>query len=391
MLHEHLEEFNEPLYFNQFAQRAAAKDLQYLGEASISLMMPSQFGPQAEQLLREISPDLLHMEQYMDFLRNRMFRQTLLTHAAVKLDHALRPGVLESMYVATSATPTNPATPNFSSTDPQQFTTPAKKILSTQDPLMKSAMALLNESWPVPIRFDTLLAAAREKSRLPASADNAKNLATRLLNCYCLPAWSSPTQPPSKPPKNSHQNPGNAAQRSPGRHRAAPFRYTIHVPDSPRPDSRANTPAQLIAGHNRVAVRTAQHAAILRIIQRRRASRAFQSFEHKRVLRAAVLCNTTPCHANARRNRTLQSKKRSPKSENRFMPSCLRVSIHRADYRRRRRITASIPNPTNPTHGSGLKTISPAIVPPGIGMNVSMNAPVWLLKRSMPSPNVLLT
>jgi methyltransferase-like protein/SAM-dependent methyltransferase len=184
LLHEHLEEFNEPLYFNQFAQRAGAKGLQYLGEASVSLMMPSQFGPQTEQLLREISPDLLHMEQYMDFLRNRMFRQTLLVHDSVTLNHALRPELLQSMYVAASATPTSPETPDFTSTELQQFTTPAKKTLTTQDPIMKAAIALLAASWPAPIAFEELLAAAREKSGQPQSADDQRNLAARLLHCY---------------------------------------------------------------------------------------------------------------------------------------------------------------------------------------------------------------
>jgi methyltransferase-like protein/SAM-dependent methyltransferase len=185
LMHEHLEEFNEPLYFHQFAQRAAAKDLQYLGEASVSLMMPSQFGALTEQLLREISPDLLHMEQYMDFLRNRMFRQTLLTNANIKLDHALRPQTIESMYVTANLTPTSPTTPDFTSREPQQFTTPAKQSLTTQDPIMKSAMSILAEAWPAPVRFNQLLAAAQEKSQSARTDDDAKNLATRLLNCYC--------------------------------------------------------------------------------------------------------------------------------------------------------------------------------------------------------------
>ena len=44
------------------------------------------YGSETETTLRHISPDLLHMEQYMDFLRNRMFRQTLLCHDSVALD-----------------------------------------------------------------------------------------------------------------------------------------------------------------------------------------------------------------------------------------------------------------------------------------------------------------
>jgi methyltransferase-like protein/SAM-dependent methyltransferase len=184
-MHEHLEEFNEPLYFHQFAQRAAARDLQYLGEASVNMMLPSQFGTMTEQLLREISPDLLHMEQYMDFLRNRMFRQTLLAHANVNLDHALRPQAIESMYVTANVTPTAPTTPDFTSTEPQQFTTAAKQTLITQDPIMKSAMSILGDAWPASVRFDQLLTAAQEKSQSARARDNAKNLATRLLNCYC--------------------------------------------------------------------------------------------------------------------------------------------------------------------------------------------------------------
>ena len=43
--------------------------------------------PEIEKTLRHISPDMLRMEQYMDFLRNRMFRQTLLCHDHLRLDH----------------------------------------------------------------------------------------------------------------------------------------------------------------------------------------------------------------------------------------------------------------------------------------------------------------
>src|SRR5262249_13566455 len=41
LLHEHLEDYNEPLYFHQFVDRAAEKNLQYLGEAQLRSMLPS--------------------------------------------------------------------------------------------------------------------------------------------------------------------------------------------------------------------------------------------------------------------------------------------------------------------------------------------------------------
>ena len=78
LFHEHLEECNEPVYFIEFCERLAAKGLRYLGESEFRVMVPStSFSPEVQDRLEALAPSLLEMEQYMDFLRNRMFRQTL--------------------------------------------------------------------------------------------------------------------------------------------------------------------------------------------------------------------------------------------------------------------------------------------------------------------------
>jgi methyltransferase-like protein len=183
LLHEHLEDYNEPLYFHQFVDRAAAKNLQYLGEAQITVMMASRLGPEIEKTLRQISPDLLQMEQYMDFLRNRMFRQTLLCHDSVKLDHALRPEAAQRMSIATAAKPVSDQ-PDLQSDAPQQFSTgdSLHGTLTTRDPLMKAAMTHLSRIWPESIVFDDLLAAAAPGQAI--ASEPARQLATRLLHCY---------------------------------------------------------------------------------------------------------------------------------------------------------------------------------------------------------------
>ena len=185
LLHEHLEDFNEPLYFHQFAGRAAAKSLQYLAEAQLSAMLASRLGAQAEKTLRAISPDLLHMEQYMDFLRNRMFRQTLLCHVDVKLDYALRPEAVMEFRIASPARPVSP-NPDLRSAEPEQFKGGGETALTTRDPLMKAAMVHLSENWPLSFAFDDLVAAARAKlgESGQVSDDNRRHLAARLLNCY---------------------------------------------------------------------------------------------------------------------------------------------------------------------------------------------------------------
>ena len=47
-------------------------------------MLTSHFPAPVAETLERISPDLLHLEQYMDFVRNRQFRQTLLCHADLR-------------------------------------------------------------------------------------------------------------------------------------------------------------------------------------------------------------------------------------------------------------------------------------------------------------------
>jgi methyltransferase-like protein/SAM-dependent methyltransferase len=186
LLHEHLEEFNEPLYFHQFAGRAANHGLQYLGEAQISAMVASRFGAEVEKTLRAISPDLLHMEQYMDFMRNRMFRQTLLCHADLKPNHALKAEAVTGFFIASGAKATSQP-PDIASDKPEEFKGEGALTLTTRDPLMKAAMTHLIGQWPVSVPFPALVEAARQRLGLDApmpSEAEVKQLATRLLNCY---------------------------------------------------------------------------------------------------------------------------------------------------------------------------------------------------------------
>jgi methyltransferase-like protein len=182
-LHEHLEEFNEALYFHQFVQRCADRGLQYVGEAQVSAMFAGKFGAEAENILRRISPDLLHMEQYMDFLRNRMFRQTLVCHADVKLEHTLRTDAIADFCVASPLKAVS-AKPDLESDKEEEFRGSSKASLLSRDPLMKSAMVCLGEKWPLPIRFGDLIFAARARIGGEQRESDAKDLSTRLLNCY---------------------------------------------------------------------------------------------------------------------------------------------------------------------------------------------------------------
>ena len=188
LIHEHLEEVNEPIYFHQFVERAAARGLRYLGEAAFFTMLASEYPPEVANALNMLSPDLIHTEQYLDFLRNRMFRQTLLCHAHVTPNYTLSPEQLAPMHIASAAKPVS-AQPGLAGTTVEQFRAPDGATLSSADPIVKAAMVHLAEVFPQTVPFDTLRAVARARlgeSKPDAAlvARDTQQLGNCLLSCY---------------------------------------------------------------------------------------------------------------------------------------------------------------------------------------------------------------
>lgn len=82
LLHEYLEPYNSPCYLSEFMVRAREHKLAYLADTETHSMFVGNLGSNiSEPLLRECGNDQVVLEQYMDFLRNRQFRHTLLVHA----------------------------------------------------------------------------------------------------------------------------------------------------------------------------------------------------------------------------------------------------------------------------------------------------------------------
>lgn len=81
LLHEHLGPDNQPFYFRDFMALARARGLGYLGDGSLFEMSAQRLGAPVQQTLSTLSKgDILLTEQYLDFITNRTFRQTLLMH-----------------------------------------------------------------------------------------------------------------------------------------------------------------------------------------------------------------------------------------------------------------------------------------------------------------------
>lgn len=161
LLHDHLEEVNHPVYFHEFIREASAKALDYLCETELHTMLPAGLPPQTVATLGRIAPDIYRMEQYLDFLRNRTFRQTLLVHAGQAINRNLTPASLERLAIASALKPQGQVDPKASGN--ARFVLPSGVTADTTGPLSKAALLALAEAWPQPIAFPHLLDAARRQ------------------------------------------------------------------------------------------------------------------------------------------------------------------------------------------------------------------------------------
>jgi methyltransferase-like protein/SAM-dependent methyltransferase len=184
LYHEHLEEVNEPIYFYEFAERAEAHGLQYLGETSVGTMVARNFGAEVEKTLKALSEDVIQMEQYMDFVRNRMFRQTLLVPKGVRPNRNITAEAVRRLHAASGGRPVDERV-DLDSTGPAQYRGPGGATLTTHEPLLKAAMACLHEAWPRTIPVEELRDRARARLRGgPLPADEMGKLAHGLVDCY---------------------------------------------------------------------------------------------------------------------------------------------------------------------------------------------------------------
>ena len=68
LLHEFLDDFVQPIYFHEFAAKAAAWKLRYVADARIPPMYTADLSPEAIQTLGQLTHDPIRSEQYLDFL-----------------------------------------------------------------------------------------------------------------------------------------------------------------------------------------------------------------------------------------------------------------------------------------------------------------------------------
>ena len=176
LLHEYLEAFNAPCYFQQLLDRADAVGLSYLAEAEPSGMFVGNYGSEiAGPLLKECGHSQVLLEQYLDFVVNRTFRQTLLVHKprAAAIRYRLDQDRHAAFHFAANL-PCHEAMRDDGSS--QGFGAEGKAQVITTHTEVKRAVEALTAAWPATLAHAEILAQAVEGNDTAAARTRVDDL-----------------------------------------------------------------------------------------------------------------------------------------------------------------------------------------------------------------------
>jgi methyltransferase-like protein/SAM-dependent methyltransferase len=189
LLHEQLEVFNTPLYFNEFMRRAASRGLKYVAEAKV--LSSARVFPDALRRAGIDDSDVIRAQQYIDFATRRTFRRTLLCHDTAAISPRPSADAMVELYLTMRATSVEPSADDAArSANVQSFESPDGVKVTTNNPLVLAALGSLLRVAPATLSFAELL--RRVEARLDADAtpglqqdvsDRRGDLAQAMLQC----------------------------------------------------------------------------------------------------------------------------------------------------------------------------------------------------------------
>ncbi len=161
VFHDDFADINQPFYFHEFVEQIEASGMQYLAEADVTSMSMNEIPEQTRKSLDALGSDLVKREQYMDFVKCRRFRSSLLCNADLRPDRNPQPSVLNNLLVA-SQVESEGSTEDLSAPTPLRFIGPKGASLEINHPLTKASLIYLKNIWSRSVAFPELIGEARK-------------------------------------------------------------------------------------------------------------------------------------------------------------------------------------------------------------------------------------
>jgi methyltransferase-like protein/SAM-dependent methyltransferase len=161
IFHDDLADFNHPVYFHEFVSHAENNDLQYVTEVEHFTAQIAKFSKEVLETLEGISDNLIALEQYLDFINCRRFRQTLLCHKELKISQKPNPQVLRQIRVASPVSAFSEK-PELATDKIEKFVAEKTEHIEINHPLTKAALFYLGKIWARTASFEELVEASRQ-------------------------------------------------------------------------------------------------------------------------------------------------------------------------------------------------------------------------------------
>lgn len=158
VFHEEFEDVNQPVYFSEFAKAASAAGLQYVAEA-LPLAKDAELTSEAQHQVDAWASDRTMAEQYLDFIRNRSFRRSILCHAHQRVSDEPLATVIPSLLVSGLCFPTSSGGENGD----ELFRTLDGSTATSRHPTVCALFHVLAEQWPRTLAFTELLDRTRTR------------------------------------------------------------------------------------------------------------------------------------------------------------------------------------------------------------------------------------
>lgn len=172
LAHEYLEETNDPRYFVTFVEEIELAGLQYLADAELSQMLPLEFPEEVQDRITKLSRDVIRLEQYLDFLRNRMFRRSLLVRNDVEIRREFKAEDVMNLNVA------SPMRSTLNELSQRHFKHPNGGGITADNSITTRALEELERVYPGDLHFEELC------RTVGATTQNARfTLAAGILKC----------------------------------------------------------------------------------------------------------------------------------------------------------------------------------------------------------------
>ena len=192
LYHDELNAVYHPVYLHEFLAHAGGFGLQYLSEANYYDTQPGNLpGAVVAEIDRVSRGNRIIRDQYFDFMKCRMMRQTLLCRRDIVLPDAPLANRLALLYAASAAKPVSPK-PELGPGIAEEFRGGRGTGVTTAHPLTKGVMLSLSEVWPQALSFPELLAAACRLTGEPPDAEGLRRILMSTFGAGVIELHSRP-------------------------------------------------------------------------------------------------------------------------------------------------------------------------------------------------------